>query len=258
MDLVGSATRLAEIVDAKGLAGKLDYVMSSHNFEHIPDPIRFLQGCEKALKPGGILSMALPDKRCCFDYFRPLSMTGDLIQAFFEKRDRPSSAQVFQLEALNCRHLEGGDKSITFDLATDPATIEPYQQLEGSFEQWRRGDWEANDVYRDTHCWALTPASFELMAREIHFLGLTRMEIESVEGTNGNEFYARLVNGKPVPERARFYERRAELLREIVATPPQKVLEQRIAELTAEIAALKSSRSWKLTAPLRLLRMALR
>jgi hypothetical protein len=134
----------------------------------------------------------------------------------------------------------------------------PYQQLEGSFENWRRGNSGTDDVYSDAHCWAMTPSSFELIAREIHFLGLTKMGIESVKGTYGNEFYARLVNGEPVPERALFYQRRADLLREIAAASRGNLREQRIAELEAEIAALKSSKSWKLTAPLRRLRMALR
>ena len=112
VDLVGSAPRLAELVETKGLVGQCDYIISSHNFEHIPDPIRFLQGCEKALKPQGFLSMAVPDKRCCFDYYRPLSMTGDLLEAYFEKRERPSRAQIFQARSARLPFSRQGCRGV--------------------------------------------------------------------------------------------------------------------------------------------------
>src|SRR3954469_3901878 len=60
VDLVGSSTHVGELVRARGEAGSFDYIVSSHNFEHLPNPIRFLQGCADAVKPGGVLSMAIP------------------------------------------------------------------------------------------------------------------------------------------------------------------------------------------------------
>jgi hypothetical protein len=255
VDLVGSAPRLAELVESKGLVGQCEYIISSHNFEHIPDPIRFLQGCEKALKPNGFLSMAVPDKRCCYDFYRPLSMTGDFLQAYFEKRERPSPAQIFQAESLDCRFRDNGVEAHSFDLATDPSLIEPFRHLKGSFENWQASFSAKNGPYRDAHCWAMTPSSFELFAREIHFLGLTRMGVESVDGPHGNEFYVRFVNGAPVPDEAQFHQRRAVLLREITTASDRGALHQSYAELKAEIAAIRLSKSWRFTAPLRWLRM---
>src|SRR5580658_539233 len=71
VDIVGSSTEICDIIAARGELSTFDYIVSSHNLEHLPNPIRFLQGCHKVLKPGGYLSMAVPDKRACFDYFRP-------------------------------------------------------------------------------------------------------------------------------------------------------------------------------------------
>src|ERR1700730_11534889 len=68
VDLLGSSSAVAELVAAQHQLGTFDYIISSHNFEHLPDPVRFLQGCGKVLRPGGILSMAIPDRRTCFDY----------------------------------------------------------------------------------------------------------------------------------------------------------------------------------------------
>ena len=61
VNIVGSASEIGEIVCAKYGQGSFDYIVSSHNFEHLPDHIRFLQGCARVLKAGGYLSMAVPD-----------------------------------------------------------------------------------------------------------------------------------------------------------------------------------------------------
>ena len=53
VDLVGSSTHIGELVRARGEAGTFDYIVSSHNFEHLSNPILFLQGCAEALRPGG-------------------------------------------------------------------------------------------------------------------------------------------------------------------------------------------------------------
>ena len=98
VDLVGSSTHIGELVRARGEAGTFDYVVSSHNFEHLPNPIRFLQGCAEALRPGGILSMAIPDRRACFDYFRPVTRLSDWIQAFVEDRKPAVSRAGFRFQ----------------------------------------------------------------------------------------------------------------------------------------------------------------
>ena len=87
-------------------------MISSHNFEHSPNPIRFLQGCGKVLKPGGVLSMALPDKRACFDYFRPHTTLGQWLEAFFAERERPTPAQVFDQDSLHSRLRAGEETSL--------------------------------------------------------------------------------------------------------------------------------------------------
>jgi hypothetical protein len=101
----------------------------------------------------------------------------------------------------------------------------------------------------------MTPSSFELFAREIQFLALTKLGIESVTTPLGNEFYIRFVNGAPVPESVEFYARRAGLLREIASSSDNSALRRRNAALQAELDAIRRSRSWKITAPLRWLRM---
>ena len=136
VDLVGSSTHLGELVRARGEAGTFDYVVSSHNFEHLPNPIRFLQGCAEALRPGGILSMAIPDRRACFDYFRPVTRLSDWIQAFVEDRNRPSHAQGFNSRELFARHDDGQQRAFAFDRNVPPEKVSADFGLDFLFSDW--------------------------------------------------------------------------------------------------------------------------
>src|SRR5437660_8728716 len=53
-----------------------DWIIGSHVLEHTTDLIGFLNDCDSLLKKDGVLSLAVPDKRYCFDRFRPLRRIG--------------------------------------------------------------------------------------------------------------------------------------------------------------------------------------
>ena len=99
VDIVSNAIDLGEAVTAKGLNGKIDYILSSHNFEHLPDPIKFLQGCSSALRPGGTLTMAIPDHRMCFDHFRTPSKLSDWLAAYHNNHRQPTPETLFDYNA---------------------------------------------------------------------------------------------------------------------------------------------------------------
>ena len=46
-------------------------VFSSHCIEHQPDLVQHLQAVGELLEPGGSYFLIVPDKRYCFDHFRP-------------------------------------------------------------------------------------------------------------------------------------------------------------------------------------------
>jgi hypothetical protein len=62
VDVVGDASSIGDSVSARGLGGSISHIVSSHNFEHLPNPIKFLQGCSSSLKDGGVLSPYSPSK----------------------------------------------------------------------------------------------------------------------------------------------------------------------------------------------------
>src|SRR5690606_31600713 len=83
------------VVDGRGLAASIaghhfHYVVASHVLEHIPDPITWLRDLHDALVDGGVLVLALPDYRRCFDALRRPTVPADWVGAYLDKRVRPS------------------------------------------------------------------------------------------------------------------------------------------------------------------------
>jgi hypothetical protein len=191
VDLVGSCTHIGELVRTRGEAGAFDYIVSSHNFEHLPNPIRFLQGCAEALRPRGMLSMAIPDHRVCFDYFRPLTRLSDWIQAFVEERSRPSHAQDFDSRELFARIDDGKQRAFAFFRNCPPAKVSVDLGLDIVLRDWMQRMRTKDENYYDAHCSVFTPSSFELLVRDAAYLGLAPFEVVEISD-GGGEFYAHL------------------------------------------------------------------
>jgi SAM-dependent methyltransferase len=195
VDFVGTAGDMAAQVDKAGLAHKFDYIISSHNFEHLPNPVKFLRDARHILNDSGRIILAIPDRRVCFDYFKPVSTTADFIEAFLEDRDKPTLKQIFAQTSLESRYDNFGEMTGSFHLGMDPKHVHAatgINELKSAFANWKH-NLERDDLeYSDTHCWAFTPSSFELIINDLRVLELIDLEVESISAANGNEFYAKL------------------------------------------------------------------
>ena len=170
-----------------------DWIIASHVVEHIPDLISFLQQCEQLLKPNGVLSLVVPDKRYCFDYFQPLSTTGMLLDAYAQKRKRPSAGQVFDHYA-NAVTANGSIAWSPDSKGGVDSLIHTQQEASAQFNLAN-----TTDEYIDVHCWRFTPESFSLILSDINQLGLSNFGIEAKFPTSGCEFYVSL--GKSLKSR---------------------------------------------------------
>jgi predicted SAM-dependent methyltransferase len=198
VDLVGSACEIAELARERfGAEARFDFVVSSHNLEHLPDPVRFLRGCEALLTPGGMVSMVVPDKRACFDFFRPHSTTGEMLQAFHERRARPSFAQIFNQGAYNATLSTSGGVTGAFTIDDDPNQIALRGDVVKQYADWLQRRDANDDQYYDTHCWTFTPASLELILTELALIGLINFDIVSVTKPYGCEFIVHLRKRAP-------------------------------------------------------------
>lgn len=163
-----------------------DWIIASHVIEHVPDLISFLQQCETLLKPAGILSLVVPDKRYCFDYFSSSNSTGNVLDAYAEKRVRPSHGQVFD-HIANASKRDGNIAWGADGLGGADELVHTFYEAQ---EHWARS--VSTSDYIDVHCWRFTPASFRLLVSDLQGLGLIGLQIKAEFDTTGCEFYVSL------------------------------------------------------------------
>ncbi len=177
-----------------GKTGCYDWIIASHVIEHAPDLISFLQQCEALLKPTGILSLVIPDKRYCFDYFSSSSSTGNVLDAHAETRVRPSHGQIFDHFANAAKRNGNGAWSSDGMGGAD----ELFHTFSEAAESWEKSN--STTDYTDVHCWRFTPASFRLMVSDLLNLGLIDLEIRAEFDTVGCEFYVSLGKKSNTPK----------------------------------------------------------
>lgn len=112
--------------------------------------------------------------------------------------------------------------------------------------------------YIDSHCWVFTPRSLVETLDLANLLGALPFEIAILEPTvdNTDEFFVAL---RRLPEGQTKAQQRAAFLasRARIHLPPEEVsvdhLTLELAAARARVAAIESSTSWRITAPLRAL-----
>lgn len=183
VDYVWQGEPLTELIGKQGI---YDYIIASHVIEHVPDFVSFLIQCEMLLKPDGVLSLIVPDKRYCFDYFRWPSSTGDVLQAYTDKRVRHSPGAVFD-HFSNMVRMDG------FHVWAEETKIGKFSfinSMEDARQLWKLA--QINDDYIDIHSWRFTPLSFKLILHDLNMLELTQLSEKCRFATTGCEFYVTL------------------------------------------------------------------
>jgi SAM-dependent methyltransferase len=80
--IVDDGERLATQADAS-----VDFIIANHFIEHTQDPLGTLENHLRVLRPGGVIYLAVPDRRRTFDIDRPATPLEHLIR---DHRDGPA------------------------------------------------------------------------------------------------------------------------------------------------------------------------
>jgi predicted SAM-dependent methyltransferase len=75
VDIVDDGERLTCLPDASQ-----DFVIANHFLEHCQDPLGALENMFRVLRPGGVLYLAVPDKRFTFDSARSVTSLEHLLE----------------------------------------------------------------------------------------------------------------------------------------------------------------------------------
>lgn len=188
VDHVWHGEPLADLFPPEAL-GTYDAVIASHVVEHTTDLVGFLHQASRLIRPdGGQVVLAVPDKRVCFDFFRPVSTTADAIVAHREGRTRHDGRTLFDYVASaagRAGHISWGHRetrALTF--------LHPLPQALAMMDAAA-----ASPDYIDAHQWVFTPSSFALILLELRALDLIDLVVDEVREMPGNEFHARLRRG---------------------------------------------------------------
>ncbi len=175
------------------LLGGFDAIIASHVVEHLPDLIGFLGAAARLLRPAGVIALAVPDRRYCFDFFKPITLTGDLLEAHAARRSRHAPRTVWNQHAYSV-HADGvgawGRHRIGAIEFTDP-----FEQAAAAVEAGAGQRDEGAGPYQDCHAWHFTPAAFRLAVLELGQLGAIDWRIDRLEAPWGAEFLCLLRRG---------------------------------------------------------------
>lgn len=148
-------TTYADIAQA---VGPLDYVLASHVFEHVPDPLGWLRALSSLLRPGGIISLAMPDKRHTSEFFRDQTSLDQVLQYYRQALTRPSLEQLLDCN-LNLSEVD------VLDTWLSPKKIVRKAIAVNTDDIVRRAN---SGAHVDAHCTAWTSESFlDVMLRAI-------------------------------------------------------------------------------------------
>jgi 2-polyprenyl-3-methyl-5-hydroxy-6-metoxy-1,4-benzoquinol methylase len=106
VDIIDNGELLSKIADTS-----LDFIISNHMLEHCQNPLGTIRNHLGKLKPGGIIYMAIPDKRFSFDRNRQLTSFEHIVTDYKSGADCSRAGHFLEWSKF-CNNLNGEDAAI--------------------------------------------------------------------------------------------------------------------------------------------------
>ena len=171
------------------------YAVASHVFEHVPNPLGWLQEILDVLQPDGVIALVIPDHRRTFDYFRTPTTFSQVIGWSVEKPVRPTPTQVMEFLSETFED----DRTIDFN-----GEIPPFHELKRHYTDQDALGFaqfvQREKYYLDVHCTVWTPESFVDVFSRVIACGQLECELigppEDFPGRAPDEFLVYLRKNK--------------------------------------------------------------
>jgi predicted SAM-dependent methyltransferase len=189
VDFVWKGESYAELTGKKKY---YDWIIASHVIEHTPDFIGFLKNCEAILKEDGVIALAVPDKRYCFDHHRPITGLSKILDSHFQKNiiHTPGTVAEFFLNHVTKAGCIAWDRNTVGAYRFRASLEEAVQEMKSALHE---------KDYQDVHAWCFVPHSFRLMIHDLFLLELISLQEMDYFPTKGCEFFITLSpNGKGI------------------------------------------------------------
>lgn len=166
-----------------------DWIIASQLIEHTPDLIGFLNDCASILKDDGVISLVIPDKRYCFDHYRPITGLAKIIDSHFQKNTihTPGTVAEYYLNVVSKAGTIAWNPSVTGNYACVHSLGDAAQGIKSVLN---------DKTYIDVHAWCFVPHSFRLMMHDLFSLDLISLKEVSFSPTEDDHlFYMTLSKG---------------------------------------------------------------
>lgn len=213
-DGLGGTRSLPEAVGGK----TFDFAIASHVIEHVPNLLGWLAEIADLLVDGGVLLLAVPDRRFSFDALRPATSVGQALQAFYDNDRSPNIRAVYDQTRnhvlLDPADVWGGR------LLNRTERVHALGYVQEQVQRVMDGE------YVDTHVWTFTPAEFVDLIGDVGQLGLLNLVVDRVIATPRGllEFYVVLRRQARGLDSGEAAEERARALYEVQRTLPDEAM----------------------------------
>ncbi len=194
----GATGRIVPSVDAVWVPGvplakcighePLFYAVASHVFEHVPNPLGWIQEILDCLEPGGVIALLVPNREQSMDFYRRPTSFAEVIGWSIEKPARPTPTQVMDFLS----------QSFEDDGSSDFSVMPPFSRAKRHYtdnDAIGFAEFVAKeDHYLDVHCSVWTPESFLEVFTRVSAARKLAVEIEGpFVGFPGSPSYEFLV-----------------------------------------------------------------
>ena len=170
VDYVCTSSDYASVVP-----GSFDYIIANHVFEHVANPIAWLQMVSRMLVADGVLFLSVPDKKYTFDKYRPDTPLSHILHDYFTGVQTTSMEHVLENELYYDQEFIG--RAMRVEERLNP------ERLRAAFDIPMHPGW---------HCHVFQCETFrEKVLKPLQFMGLIEFELVALRGaqaSTGGEF----------------------------------------------------------------------